>query len=816
MGMKRALTAASLLALLLATIAPAHQAAAQILPNVYYIDVVEGHWYAVYTSGNPYKVFYIDGGETIYVTTYKWDANQSYIIFQAPITGRLYLREEPGLTLSVLVTAGWWNPISASVTITTNSTFPNGTYTATFNPISVTYDGQVMKIVYTASITKGWYGRLKTGSRYFFSAQSQTVAIDNVYISVRARFIYTYYRPSPSYPSIPVYNYYSGVAVEREDTFMQCNPIARYSVNDGVLEVASTSTNYGGICATGQNEYKLTLYASETVVVDGQFTADNGAVVHIVDSPTYAELVASSSRATYYLLSSSWAISFANATDVDKPLVLLVPANVTMSNPAVYIKSPLAAWAGVVAVPVGGYTLLVFNPPAMYNTSSVSIDLVANYPHRYTIPRINVVYAAGLDIGSVLPVSGGFNILNGTAVIDGNVTLGAMVGSTILLRGEYNATVTGARVGRITINNMTWTVLYITDTNAMLTGHVEIAELIVLENTRTMMDYTATMTRDWGIRPYEVVSVEAISSASVSGSWAYRIPVYITLSYLPQSLTDTGYIFRLELPVGDWIRAGLLSPALEDLLIVDSSMQPLPFAIIKNDGERAVVYVRYTKPLLSQSIVIYILLKNEQLWGTGNSFASLHATFDRINPVEGADDLGWSYRCSYMVYNMWLFIGNTSVAAGPTVFDFAAWSPAEGLVWEQHGSLVTRNITVNATAGSEMLVLFSNDFHNALVYVDGRPWYTIPLEQFNQTSPAYYVKWKAGAVYAGKMIPYSYAIGQLVGSMEAPAKIEIKQPSQESPRKASVWDLLAAMAPLFFMALILRLVQSPPAPAPHR
>ena len=773
------------------------------LKNVYYIDAHQGHWYVVYTGGKPYRVFYLQSGQIVYVTVYWWDANQSYIIFQAPITGRIYMREEPSLALSTLNTVQWLSSYTKNVTITSNSTFPNGTYALSFTPSSVHWNGSVLTAVYEAQISKGWFGRLEAGTRYYFSPTPASVKI------------------TARWDTGSGYAYASGyAAVDRTDPANQCNPVARYSYSNGVLAVSTSIVDEGGTCATGQNEYTLTIETTKAIPeTNGAVTYPNGNSVHVIEHPVLAELYAQSTSATYYLQSSSWSITFPNATDIDKPLVLLLPANITMSSPAVYVKSPLAAWVGVVARAVGNYTLLVFNPPAMYNTSSISLDLVANYPYRYTIPLVDVRYATGLDIGSILPVSGSFSVVNGAAVIDGNITLDSLIGSTLLLRGDLsNATISGAELGTIVIDGVNWTALYVYDTNATISGHAEIAELIVLENTKTMLNYAATMLAGWDIRPYEVVSVEAISSASVSGSWAYRIPVYITLSYLPQSLTDTGYLFRLELPIGDWIRAGLLSPALEDLLIVDGSMQPLPFAIIKNDGERAVIYVRYTKPLLSQSIVIYILLKNEQLWGTGNSFASLTATFNRINPQEGVDDLGWSYGYSYMVYNMWLFVGrNVSIAAGPTTFDFAAWNPSRGIVWEQHGSLITRNITVNATAGEETLVVFSNGFRDALVYVDGKPWYSIPLASFNKTSPTYYVKWKgAVAVYAGKMIPYSYALGQISGSMEQPVKVTVKQPGSNEHRSgASMWSLMSAMIPLLIIAIVVRLVQNPPMPQPY-
>jgi hypothetical protein len=75
---------------------------------VYYIDAQQGMWYAVNTNGVSYRVFYFDSnGNTVFVTAYWWDANTSYMIFQAPISGRLYLRQEQ-YTLSVLDTKSWF------------------------------------------------------------------------------------------------------------------------------------------------------------------------------------------------------------------------------------------------------------------------------------------------------------------------------------------------------------------------------------------------------------------------------------------------------------------------------------------------------------------------------------------------------------------------------------------------------------------------------------------------------------------------------------------------------------------------------------
>ena len=114
---------------------------------------------------------------------------------------------------------------------------------------------------------------------------------------------------------------------------------------------------------------------------------------------------------------------------------------------------------------------------------------------------------------------------------------------------------------------------------------------------------------------------------------------------LPTSFQETGFLFRLILPTQTWINNGLLCPNLEDLIIVDGSGRPLAFYLLRQ-GATSVVYVRYDAVITTTQIVIYVLLKNTALCGTGNSFSTLSA-FDAVNPRDFTDDFGYNVYFNY-------------------------------------------------------------------------------------------------------------------------------------------------------------------------
>jgi len=171
------------LALTLLTAFLAVKPAYPLLENVYYLDAVQGRYYAINTNGASYRVFYLDNiGNTIYITAYKWDANQSYIIFQSPINGRIYLRAET-YTLSTLTTASWFKanaptPV-ATVTIklgTSSTQYTVATVNAT--PVSgyITLSQSQITVSYTPTTLTATNSSTWSVSRMSFTYYSTSIA----------------------------------------------------------------------------------------------------------------------------------------------------------------------------------------------------------------------------------------------------------------------------------------------------------------------------------------------------------------------------------------------------------------------------------------------------------------------------------------------------------------------------------------------------------------------------------------------------------------------------------------------------------------
>jgi hypothetical protein len=212
-------------------------------------------------------------------------------------------------------------------------------------------------------------------------------------------------------------------------------------------------------------------------------------------------------------------------------------------------------------------------------------------------------------------------------------------------------------------------------------------------------------------------------------------------------------------------------------MITDSASRPCLFYIYRLVNDRAVIYVRYDAPLTSTTVVLYVLLQNRQLWGTGRTFSSL-ATFDRVNPRDFADDFGYSVFYSYLSYNAVLITATDAahVKLGKTWYDFVAVNRTH--LVEQHGSTVFYNATLPSTftADDELLVYIGRDYDSVLIYRNGQPLVSFRLSEY-QASPAYYIGYRdAKAVYAFRMLMYTYAVGQLTGGYQRPPEV-VKTPA---------------------------------------
>ena len=133
-----------------------------IAPDTFYIDVVAGVYYAVNTGGAGYKVYYIDGGAEHIVDAYFWDLNTSYIVFRAPITGRIHIAEN-NISYPVLNTLEWFTTPSQPTPPNVSITFPapwSETVSIVLNQVCVYmefYNGTGAYIGWSCHVVSGTY-----------------------------------------------------------------------------------------------------------------------------------------------------------------------------------------------------------------------------------------------------------------------------------------------------------------------------------------------------------------------------------------------------------------------------------------------------------------------------------------------------------------------------------------------------------------------------------------------------------------------------------------------------------------------------------
>ncbi|MEM0472689.1 MAG: hypothetical protein QXX84_07330 [Sulfolobales archaeon] len=112
------------------------------------LSAVRGIYYAINTGLTSYSAYYYQNGVRMNITTYRWDIDNRYIIFQSPIDGYIYLEETPA-ELGMLNTTSWFNPPSVSyqkpsVTISFpppwSATRTHDLYSVLMDTVSYTYD----------------------------------------------------------------------------------------------------------------------------------------------------------------------------------------------------------------------------------------------------------------------------------------------------------------------------------------------------------------------------------------------------------------------------------------------------------------------------------------------------------------------------------------------------------------------------------------------------------------------------------------------------------------------------------------------------
>jgi len=157
-------------------------------------------------------------------------------------------------------------------------------------------------------------------------------------------------------------------------------------------------------------------------------------------------------------------------------------------NPAAILYSPLAGVAPTWLFNYGSsITVAVINPPAIYNNSRITLDLVYTYPIRYTKPALDVLVAQGGDMVSLFPINGSVQASPSYVFINGSIDLSSYVGSTVILSVDGSYNIYGqAAVGYIG----SYLAVYPQASGVMLSGTLNISVAVILYNIRTMMNYT--------------------------------------------------------------------------------------------------------------------------------------------------------------------------------------------------------------------------------------------------------------------------------------------------------------------------------------
>jgi len=401
-----------------------------------------------------------------------------------------------------------------------------------------------------------------------------------------------------------------------------------------------------------------------------------------------------------------------------------------------------------------------------------------------------------------------YTILNSPMSAPGHMVFRFFPQGTRITYGSYSIQISST-LRAVNSGNYTFYMPRLGDT---LVGNLTIYSMAIYNTVYPVdpVNVSITVQSPLGVNTYPIYII-SLAMGIGRGSWAYKIPLYITLSELPQTPTN---VFRVRLPLGVWIKQNLLSPSLEDLCIVSSDNEILPFLVMYwESSDYAVVYVKYTKPITSTTLSMYIYLKNTYLWGTGNSFQSLSA-FDLINP-SGAfvfTDPVWNYTVTstFGVYNYYVFTSWNKILIATTPFDGVILDPVNGKLIEYHGTYTRIHDITPIIAARELSILIRGSVFN--VYADGNPALSVDLAGIfpsNVSTVIYYIGWSGTNVYVATTTLYTYTISGLIGGMQSPPPYMVNNNNvQVATPSFDWWSMMPLLFVLVVLAVVMKLMSS--------
>jgi hypothetical protein len=824
--MKAKLTALSLV-VLLAVLLLAPCLSVHALTNVYkYSNAVSGRYYVL--QGN-YDVFYLNAnGNRYWLTVYKWDANQNYIIFYSPISGTLYFLPST-TTKPILQTLSWFdlpNPPYPKVTINFPSPWNvqvtgNLYSSAQVNSKTLTFSGGTVTLTYSMTIT---------AQTYQYEASFQLTTSEQRYINLgtayTAPLTYSYFPSSWSrsvaqsaklkYGANEVQNKwatrFSGT------TYYACSLTYNNDVNNPSITTASSENDYLGSSLFDYWKITVTPSGSSSVTqslnyqfVNNVLTAPNGYTLeNLTGRLESVTLPLTLTSLSFALQSTVLNVSLSNATQNGFILLLDTSADLFEDlgavNPIAYIEEANRFY------PIAMYRYLendtLIAVPCALNSGVYTVHIIWKYPFYIgAYENITTETYTLDDILNKIPVEGNATIdyTHGKVVIEGIASMYYFVNKLIQINGNITYNENAAEVTSFTVNDVQY---YYPKEGNVINGTAEINSITeyVLPYLIDAVDVGVEVASQLSLRIYSVTTI-SLALGLYRGSWGYRIPIYVSFHETPVTPSVT---LRLTLPLGIYIRQGILSPSFEDLLITDTNGNPLPYFVAYwKDIDTAVVYVKYPGQPTSSTLTLYMLIYNRVLWGTGNSYQSLSA-FDFINPrgeLTFRDPVcNYTTMSTYGVYNFYVFKNYDEILFASTLTDGIVVNPVQGKVTEYHGSW-KRNINIQPiiTVNELTAVLQGSKVH---LYADGTPQTSLDLSEFfpaNVSTSIYYVGWSGTTVYVGASTFYSYSVGNILGGQQQAPRTTVSGGASASASAVPTLDFWTLM-PIVFILIVLAVV----------
>lgn len=389
-------------------------------------------------------------------------------------------------------------------------------------------------------------------------------------------------------------------------------------------------------------------------------------------------------------------------------------------------------------------------------------------------------------------------LLTYASIVNGSVAvtpLGLLYNATIANGDKYlvlkaeNALTRGA----IVINNMY--AIIPPFRNASIAGLVTHAWTFSLSYSTLYELVDSVITVQQGTVSYSLVTIEKVTQAIVAPStFKYRLTVTINLNSMPRVLTESGFVFCLVLPK----QLVVSENAYRDVVVTDTAYQPFPTSIEYVDNSKVIMWFRYTYPLMYNTFTVYILSGSKNI----NSTTTLENVFDALYTQSVIRNDAGLYSVNLLdKYNFILLKGASKFAVGK-LNDYLMFY--NNTMYEVHGTYIARSFPLDIKASVNNMLYIDYTFTVASVYRDVSPVQSYILQNYN-IEKAEYVHFSDGAVYAGRLIPYSYFVQDVQGAFQVP-KVAKTSAAGQSVGAGFGWGDLMMLAPALFVIIILALV----------